>query len=426
MRTGGDDRCRRLLFVRLFLLALASTFLLVPRFALAGEYQLGVLDKLQIRVAEWQTAEAAVRDWASINGEYTVGPAGTISLPFVGEMTVKGKTTSDVAGGIGKALQQRFGLLDRPDASVEVAEFRPFFVSGDVQTPGKFPYLPGLTVLKAVSLAGGMRRSSDSGQRFERDFIDARGNYQVLASQRLGLLAARARLVAEASGRDDIDFPKELQDSDQGRKLMANETAFMETRRKRLDSQLKALADLKTLLQNEVTSLAQKMETQQRQVDLSKKDLASVGNLAQHGLAVNQRVLALEEKTAELEGKILDLETASLQAKQAISKADQDAASLRNDHASEVAQTRQQTESDLQAVELKIGMYRDLMMEAVQNDPGAAASAAQATAAPTLDYSIVRETDGKTEQLHADEDTPVLPGDVVKAEMILPAAAKSN
>jgi exopolysaccharide production protein ExoF len=271
-----------------------------------------------------------------------------------------------------------------------------------------------------------MRRSSDSGQRFERDFIDARGNYQVLASQRLGLLAARARLVAEASGRDDIDFPKELQDSDQGRKLMANETAFMETRRKRLDSQLKALADLKTLLQNEVTSLAQKMETQQRQVDLSKKDLASVGNLAQHGLAVNQRVLALEEKTAELEGKILDLETASLQAKQAISKADQDAASLRNDHASEVAQTRQQTESDLQAVELKIGMYRDLMMEAVQNDPGAAASAAQATAAPTLDYSIVRETDGKTEQLHADEDTPVLPGDVVKAEMILPAAAKSN
>ncbi|MGN6468328.1 MAG: polysaccharide biosynthesis/export family protein [Rhizobiaceae bacterium] len=428
MQTSDSERRWRRPFLRLFFAVAAPILLLMAHVAVAGaaEYQLGVLDKLQIRVAEWQTAQAAVRDWASINGEYTVSPAGTISLPFVGEMAVKGKTTSDVADSIGKALQQKFGLLDRPDASVEVAEFRPFFVSGDVQTPGKYPYLPGLTVLKAVSLAGGMRHSLDSGQRFERDFIDARGNYQVLASQRLGLLAARARLIAEASGQDKIDFPKELQDSAQGRKLIENETAFMEARQKKLDTELKALADLKKLLQNEVSSLEQKMETQQRQVELSKKDLESVGNLAQHGLAVNQRVLALEEKTAELEGKILDLETASLQAKQAISKADQDATTLRNDRISEIAQTRQQTEADLQAVELKMQMYRDLMTEAARNDPTLAASAAQPAAAPTIIYSIVRETDGKTEELHADENTPVLPGDVVKAEMTLPATVNSN
>jgi exopolysaccharide production protein ExoF len=385
----------------------------------AAEYKLGAMDKLQIRVAEWQTAQATVRDWASISGEYTVGPAGTISVPFIGEMPVKGRTTASIAEDIGKALQQRFGLLDRPDASVEVAEFRPVFVSGDAQTPGRYPYLPGLTVLKAVSLAGGVRHSNSFGQRFERDFIDARGNYQVLASQRLGLLAARARLTAEADGEDKIDFPKELQDSAQGRKLMADETAFKATRKKKLDSQLKALADLKTLLQNEVSSLSQKMETQQRQVDLSRKDLASVGNLAQHGLAVNQRVLGLEEKTAELEGKILDLETASLRAKQDISKADQDAASLRNDSDSEIAQTRQQTEADLQAVELKMQMYRDLMAEAAQNDPEVA-GALQAAAAPTVSYSIMRETDGKTSEIQAEESTPVLPGDVVKVDLTLP------
>jgi exopolysaccharide production protein ExoF len=193
-----------------------------------------------------------------------------------------------------------------------VAEYRPFFVSGDIQTPGRYPYLPGLTVLKAVSLAGGLRRSDETGQRFERDFIDARGNYDVLASQRLGLLAARARLIAEAAGQDKIDFPKELQDSDQGRKLMADETAFKATRDKRLSNQLDALAALKALLQNEVVSLSQKKDTQQRQIDLSKKDLASVGTLAERGLAVNQRVLTLEEKTADLEGKMLEPEDADV------------------------------------------------------------------------------------------------------------------
>ena len=407
------------LAITIAFIALAHT---VP--AGADEYRLGAMDKLGIRVAEWQTAEAAVRDWGSINGDYTVGPAGDISLPFIGQMAVKGKTTAEVAKSIGDQLQQKFGLLDRPDASVEVAEYRPIFVSGDAETPGRYPYLPGLTVLKAVSLAGGVRRADDLGGRFIRDFINARGSYQVLASRRLSLLAARARLIAEAAGDDTIDFPKELANTPEGRKLMADETAFKETRKNKLDVQLKALADLKKLLQQEITSLSQKMETQQRQVELSKKDLASVGNLANKGLAVNQRVLSLEQRTADLEGKILDLETASLRAKQDISKADQDAASLRNDFDSEVAQTRQQTESDLEAANLKKGMYKDLMAEAAQNDPASARQSA-GDAAPAISYSIVRETDGKTAEIQADENTTVLPGDVVKVHNTLPTATSN-
>lgn len=387
----------------------------------ASEYQLGAMDKLSIRVAEWQTAQAAVRDWGSVNGDYTVSPAGTISLPFLGEMAVKGETTGDVAKRIGDELQQKFGLIDRPYASVEIAEYRPVFVAGDAQTPGRYPYVPDLTVLKAVSLAGGVRRADNLGGRFLRDFINARGDYQVLASKRLGLLAARARLISEADGNDKIDFPKELDDTAEGKKLMEDETAFKETRKKKLDVQLKALADLKSLLQKEVVSLSQKMETQQRQADLSKKELASVGSLANKGLAVNQRVLTLEQRTADLEGKILDLETTQLQAKQAISKADQDAASLRNDFDSEVAQTRQQVESDLQAANLKMDMNKDLMAEAAQNDPGLARYSAEGSPL-SVSYSIVREADGKTTEIQADENTTVLPGDIVKVRLMLPAA----
>ena len=387
--------------------------------ARAAEYQLGTLDKLSIRVAEWQTAQGSVRDWGSINGEYTVGPAGTISMPFIGEMEVKGKTTADVATAISEGLQQKFGLLDQPAASVEVAEYRPIFVSGDAETPGRYPFLPGLTVLKAVSLAGGARHSNDLGGRFLRDYINARGDYQVQASKRIALIAARARLVAEAAGDEKIDFPKELAETEEGKKLMADETAFRKTRETKLNVQLKALEDLKKLLQQEVASLAQKMETQQRQADLSKEELKSVGKLSEQGLAVNQRVLSVEQRTADLEGKLLDMETASLQAKQDISKADQDAASLRNDFASEVAQTRQQVESDLTAVNLKMGMYHDLMAEAAQNDPLAGRDPSEAL---QISYSIVREADGKTTEMPAEENTAVLPGDVVKVRVSLPTS----
>ena len=119
------------------------------------------MDKLHIRVVEWQTAEGAVRDWSTLSGDYTVGPSGSISLPFIGEMPAAGKTTAEIALAIGEGLQQKLGLPDRPDASVELAEFRPIFVSGEVETPGKYQYDPA-----ADGAEGGQpgRRIAPSGR----------------------------------------------------------------------------------------------------------------------------------------------------------------------------------------------------------------------------------------------------------------------
>ncbi len=380
--------------------------------AQAADYQLGAMDKVRIRVAEWRTAEGAVRDWSTISGDYTVGPSGNISLPFVGEMAATGKTTSEIGEAISETLQQKFGLLDRPDASVELAEFRPVFISGDVQTPGRYPYAPDLTVLKAVSLAGGVRRAADAGLRIERDFINARGNYEVLIAERNGLMAKRARLIAEAGGVEQIDFPKELQETASGKKMIADETAFKEAREKRLSVQLSALDDLKGLLESEVASLEKKIASQTRQIELSRKELKGIGDLADKGLAVNSRVLSIERSTADLETKVLDMETSVLRAKQDISKATQDATNLQNEWNAGIAQERQQSESAIEQLNLKISMYRDLMAEALARDPMAAGAGADAS--PVISFSIVREAKGKTTEMPAEENTPVLPGDVIK------------
>jgi polysaccharide biosynthesis/export protein ExoF len=398
-------------------LSMACSALLSPALARADDYRLGTMDRLRIRVVEWRTAEGAVRDWSTVSGDYAVGSSGNISLPFLGELPANGKTTAEIADAIGTELQQKFGLLDKPEASVELAEYRPVFLSGDVQSPGRYPFAPDLTVLKAVSLAGGLRRAADAGLRIERDFINARGNYDVMVAQRDGLLARRARLLAEEGGKAEIDFPAELQKTEAGQKLITDETAFKDARAKRLSVQLASQEDLKSLLENEVGSLEKKIDSQNRQLELSRKELGDVGNLATRGLVVNSRVLTLERSIAELEGKVLDMETSILRAKQDISKAKQDAVNLQSDREAQVAQDRQQAEGDIEALNLKIAMYRDLMGEALSHGP----AAAKTDQAPMIAYSIVREKDGKTSETPADENTPVLPGDVIKVGVALPA-----
>jgi exopolysaccharide production protein ExoF len=122
--------------------------LLLASAASAQEYRLGVMDKLRIRVAEWQTA---IRDWSAVSGDYSIGADGALSLPFIGQLQADGRTAAELSVEIGKKMQVLFGLKDLPSASVEIAEYRPVYLSGEVQTPGAYPYAPGLTVLKAVS-----------------------------------------------------------------------------------------------------------------------------------------------------------------------------------------------------------------------------------------------------------------------------------
>ena len=167
-------------------------------------------------------------------------------------------------------------------------------------------------------------------------------------------------------------------------------------------------------MQAEIQSLEKKIVNQQRQVDLAKQQLESIGPLAQKGLIVNTRVLTSEQSIANLEGQVLDYETAILTAKQSISKASQDAIDAQNTQSSGLAADRQQTETDLNEATLRVGMQKSLV--ATASDPATTAAITHGEE-PTLLYSLVRVVDGKTSETAAKEDTPVLPGDVIKVKL---------
>ncbi|HVK90056.1 MAG TPA: polysaccharide biosynthesis/export family protein [Mycoplana sp.] len=382
--------------------------------ASAEEYRLDVLDKLRIRVVEWQTAEGAVRDWSAISGDYAVGASGEISLPLVGELPVAGRTTAEVAAEVAQRMQKLFALRDLPSASVELAQYRPIYVAGEVQKPGEYPFAPALTVLKAVSLGGGLKRG-EAGQRFARDFIRADGDAAVLVAERNRLLVRRARLQAELASKDSIVPPAELKEASDVAALVESETALMASRDRRQKVQLAALADLKTLLQTEITSLDKKAETQARQLALVEEDLQKVDSLAEKGLTVSSRKLSLEQRVADVQASLLDIDTATLKAKQDASKAAQDETNLKIDWDATLAQEMQNTERELEAVTLKLSTSQRLMSEAVLQSAEAAAMKESATAAEVA-FVIVREKDGRATEIPATETTQVLPGDVIKVQ----------
>ncbi len=107
-------------------------------------YRLGVND--QVRLLTF--GEEALSEIFRVND------AGNIALPLLGPVRAQGLTTDELSRRISAELSRR-GLLRDASVSVEVVEYRPVFVLGEVNRPGQYPYQPGMTVLSVAAVAGG-------------------------------------------------------------------------------------------------------------------------------------------------------------------------------------------------------------------------------------------------------------------------------
>lgn len=115
------------------------------------EYRLGPGDELRV----------IVFGEAELTGSYVVGTQGMIAYPLVGEVEAAGSTPLEFADRLRTALSQ---FLRQPNISVEVANYRPFFILGEVTRPGSYPYSPNLTALNAVATAGGFTYRANRGR----------------------------------------------------------------------------------------------------------------------------------------------------------------------------------------------------------------------------------------------------------------------
>lgn len=130
----------------------------------SGEaYRLGPADQLRITVF----------NEPGLTGQFVVGSQGTVAYPLVGDVQAAGLTVEEFTASLRTKLA---AFLRTPSVNVEVANYRPFFILGEVQRPGTYPYSIDLTVMNAVAIAGGftyranqhrvyIRRASETQER---------------------------------------------------------------------------------------------------------------------------------------------------------------------------------------------------------------------------------------------------------------------
>lgn len=156
--------------------SLATAFLLAPAFlALAGcagkappplaqeeqasglaAYRVGAGDKLRITVF----------NEPSLTGEYNVTPAGAVAFPLIGVVQAGDRTIEDLTRDITGRLAGAY--LNDPRVSVEVLNYRPFYILGEVNRPGEYPYASGMTIEQAIAKAGGFTYRANEKTAFLR------------------------------------------------------------------------------------------------------------------------------------------------------------------------------------------------------------------------------------------------------------------
>ena len=107
------------------------------------EYRFGTGDEIKITVFGHE----------DISGEFTISETGTISLPLAGGLELGGLTIRQAEQKVVNALKPDYLL--NPKVGIEVLNYRPFYILGEVKEPGSYPYVNGITVMEAVALGGG-------------------------------------------------------------------------------------------------------------------------------------------------------------------------------------------------------------------------------------------------------------------------------
>ncbi len=112
--------------------------------AQAGPYKLGPGD--EVRIEFFRLTE--------LSNTYIVSDTGVISVPLIDPIAAGGKTIVELEQDLEREIKAN-NLLRNPDVSAQVSKYRPFYIVGEVQRPGQYDYQPNMSVLVALSVAGG-------------------------------------------------------------------------------------------------------------------------------------------------------------------------------------------------------------------------------------------------------------------------------
>lgn len=351
---------------------------------------------------------------SDLSGDFRVLPGGALSLPYVGNLPVAGRSIEEVRQALIQLLREDASLLD-PRVSVEIAEMQPILVAGAVRRPGQYPYHIGMTVAHALAAAGGARRIEleEVGARVEilrlRERLRSSQDSTGLA------LIRRARLAAEASEAEDFEPPAtaaRFLPEDRLRQTIEAERAILRQRNAAHTSLLAMLATQNEAYNDEIRALEAQGSTKEREAELLTQESRYVEGLMRQGLSPRtNRVLELARMAIQVEGERRQILSFIARARQEIARIEQTRVNAITQRQLEITTGTKDSDDTLAAMRVALEEARSGLAQ-LQGALPVDDAPLGAPGASTI--SILRVRASPPQRITAGSDTALLPGDLVE------------
>lgn len=347
-----------------------------------------------------------------LNRSVTVGPDGRLSLPMVGHLNVEGRTVDEVEHDVTERLRRYYA--DSLDIAIMLqphpSHLPAVFVAGEVAEPGVFPYRPGMTVLHAMTLAGGPFRSPLSVSDVDRSIL-LRSEIEAAQKEGAELSFAIARIEAELAGSNEIlppaDLPFDLSEA-QLADILAREQRLLDMRLTALGTAAGVAGQLREANTQSVESIRQQRQTIDRRRQLLEERMAATATLVERGHMQRSLLLEHQGELAALDGLAGELE-AQIAAAQALAIQDASSEDARaNERQIELVTELNDARRRLEALNARLADNRRALAVYERDDSGSRPANA------ALAYRIMRTTDGTSIEMDASPMTMLMPGDLVE------------
>ena len=339
-----------------------------------------------------------------LSGEYTVQQDGAISIPILGRLQIAQHDLEDVRTMVAASFTAAIGRSTNVD--VKIVDRPPVYVVGPVKNPGAYKYVPGMIVLHAIALAGGLDRG---GGNLAGMIEGARESERVRStSLRLNqLLAHRARLEAERNGNSTLPVPVQLTASADGnaaRTLVTTEQLILHAEQAKHRQQGSEIAQKVAAARAEVVARKRKLDQVGVQAELRNERLNDMQKLKDRGFTTSNTVLTLRTELADIEARRQDDAMALTQAEAHLAQVEGDDKRLSLDHSTTLV-------TQIAAIDQEIATAEQTITSA----KALAAALYRPVGGPDA-YEIVRQTKDGAKTFRATETSRLIPGDVLKVK----------
>lgn len=401
--TAYRDLCERLHRVGAagVLAAFVGLFLVAQLRPAHAEYLLGPGDKLEITVS------------GSPGRHVTIDADGKISMPQVGSIGLAGLSTTAAEG----AIRNRYGSPgsgEEPDVILQVQEYRPFYIDGDVAKPGAYPYHPNMTVREAVALAGGLELvGSRAGESpfFRR--VELRRDYETLAIDRLRLRLRQISINAELSGQSKVNFDNVEKASVPA--AIFNE--FVDAERhevaQRQDNYTAQIASMQASLndaQENLNALTALLHLQDNGAKMEQQQVAVTRANVANGAMPQTRIAEVERYLANAQNRYGTTQAQVWTAAVNVSEMKHKLTEAEGSHKAALLREAGETKATLAKIASRI--------EAVAEEFAVAGGAQSGPSGDRPHISVYRKHDGAVKKRSASFDDDISAGDVVEIYMV--------